>query len=236
MATVLLTRPEGENDGLARLLEEQGVKVFTRPLIELSGIGVSPEAKQLMMDIDHQDVVIFISKSAVRFALPELGVYWPQWPVAPRWLAVGAGTAAALSGHGIVADYPAVAGSEGLLELPGLQAVNGSKVLIVRGRGGRELIASELTRRGADVTYLEVYQRSPTPAGDWLDLAPGSVVVVTSLEALASLRAKLGDRTSECRLVVAAPRIAAETEGFAQTVIAAGASDQALYDAILRCL
>ena len=61
-----------------------------------------------------------------------------------NWFAVGFGTSLVLSDHGIKADYPTVAGSEGLLELSGLQKVKDLKVLIVRGVGGRELLAAEL--------------------------------------------------------------------------------------------
>ena len=68
------------------------------------------------------------------------------------------------------------------------------------------------------------------------DLSPGPIVVVTSIAALDSLRAKLGENVGEYQLVVASPRIAAQSQDFAQTTIAAGASDQALYDAILESL
>ena len=236
MTTVLLTRPEGENESLAALLAGHEADILIRPLIELSAIKVTPEAKQCVMNIDQHDVVIFVSKSSVRYALPLLENYWPQWPLAPRWLAVGPGTAGALAGFGIQAAYPRIAGSGGLLELPALRFVSGGKVLIVRGVGGRELLASELTRRGAEVSYLEVYQRSPATGADWTNIPPGSVAVLTSLEALVNLRSQLGDDIYQYRVVVASSRIAAEANGFAQTIIAAGASDQALYDAILRCL
>ena len=236
MTIVLLTRPKGENESLAALLGGEEADILIRPLIELSAIKVTPEEKQRVMNIDHQDVVIFVSKSSVRYALPLLENYWPQWPLALRWLAVGPGTAEALAGFGIQAAYPRIAGSQGLLELPALRAVSGGKVLIVRGVGGRELLARELTRRGAEVTYLEVYQRSPVAGADWTDIPPGSVAVLTSLEALVNLTSQLGDDIYQYRVVVASSRIAAEANGFVQTIIAAGASDQALYDAILGCL
>ena len=188
------------------------------------------------MNIDRQDAVIFVSKSSVRYSSPYLESYWPQWPVSTRCLSVGPGTAAELAKYGIRSEYPAAAGSEGLLKLPILQTVSGSRVLIIRGSGGRELLAIELARRGAQVAYLEVYRRSAVTGLDWLELPPGSFVVVTSLEALLNLKAKLGKQISSYRIVVVSHRIADEAKEFAQTTIAAGASDEALYDAILKSL
>ena len=236
MTMVLLTRPKGENESLRALLLGHGVDILIRPLIELSPVEVRTATKQLLMNIDQQDVIIFVSKNSVRYTLPLLEIYWPQWPVAPTWLAVGSGTASELAVFGIRADYPPVAGTEGLLELPVLRTVSGDKILIVRGVGGRELLANKLTRRGAEVTYLEVYRRSPPSGAEWLDLPPGSVAVVTSLEAMVNLRSKLGDSIDQCRVVVASPRIATASNGFAKTIVAAGASDEALYDAILQLL
>ena len=156
MTIVLLTRPKGENESLAALLGGEEADILIRPLIELSAIKVTPEEKQRVMNIDQQDVVIFVSKSSVRYALPLLENYWPQWPLALRWLAVGPGTAEALAGFGIQAAYPRIAGSQGLLELPALRAVSGGKVLIVRGVGGRELGSDHRGQFALDLSGDEV--------------------------------------------------------------------------------
>ena len=235
MATpVLLTRPEGENEEIATRLRQSGLKVILRPLLELSERPATSEDKTKAMNIDLQDAVIFVSKSAVRFAIPLLESYWPQWPVAPAWFAVGSGTAAALSTFDIGALYPEVAGSEGLLDLPQFADVFGKKVLIVRGVGGRQLLAEELVRRGASVAYWEVYERKQLTYENWMDLPAQSIVVATSVEALESLAHQLGDQVRDLRLVVVSKRIADKADGFASVTIAGGASDQVLYDAIVE--
>ena len=236
MTMIFLTRPEGENESLATLLAKHKVNLLIRPLIELSPIEIDKNTEELLTTIDQQYAIAFVSKSSVRYALPLLENYWPQWPSDPRWLAVGPGTATELAGFGIRADYPAVAGSEGLLELPALLTVSGTKVLIVRGVGGREHLATSLERRGAQVTYLEVYRRSPLENAHWPAVPAGSVIVVTSVEAMGYLSTMAGEAIDRCRFVVASPRIAAAGNRSWETIIAAGASDRALYDAVLSCL
>ena len=52
--------------------------------------------------------------------------------------------------------------SEALLELPALReaiARPDPRVLIMRGEGGRELLAERLRELGASVEYLELYRR-----------------------------------------------------------------------------
>lgn len=234
MTTLVLTRPEGENERLHQMLEEQGYDVLVRPLIKLLPLAEDEETRQRAMNIDQQDFLIFVSKSAVRYGVALLDEYWPQWPIVPTWLAVGEGTAEAMGTHGVRAVYPEMSGSEGLLELPELADLQGKNVTIVRGEGGRELLFEELTRRGATVSYLEVYRREPLTYKDW-PAGSDCLIAVTSLEALENLQRQLAD-VSTYRVVVVSGRIASSTGGFSSSTIAAGASDQALYDAIVESL
>jgi uroporphyrinogen-III synthase len=231
---ILLGRPEGENESLAAMLTPE-YEILVRPLIKLSEKSLNSSLKKTAMDLDHYDRVIFVSKSSVRFAMPLLDSYWPQWPVAVKWYAVGPGTADALAAFDVKAAFPAVPGSEGLLAM--MVGVDGEKILIARGEGGRELLGDELRRRGATVEYWEVYRREPQVYEDWQFLESGTPVVLTSVEMLTNLAAQIGDKKiHECDAVVASKRIAdaANTAGFRRVEIAAGASDEALYDAIHR--
>lgn len=232
---VLLTRPNGENDGLASMLRSKSCQVTTRPMIEVSQIDLSAGMKQVLLNFDDHDKVIFVSKSSVRFGLPLLDAYWPQWPPSMEWFAVGPGTASALGQFQIQASFPDVAGSEGLLRLAELKSVSGQNVLIVRGQGGRELLADQLKERGARLSYLEVYHRTNVEHDD-IDLLPANTtVVLTSVGILDSFCHQVGKRVSEFIAVVPSGRIAeiALARDFSRVKNAAGASDQALYDSIL---
>ena len=195
--------------------------------------------KNIALDLDHYDGVIFVSKASVRFGLPVLEDYWPQWPVALDWFAVGPGTALALNDVGLIVSYPQVPGSEGLLAMEGLKEVRGKNILIVRGNGGRELLGESLRESGASVTYLEAYDRTPLEC-DFSDLTPGSIVILTSAEIMENFVEQIADKAAEkmrkYHTVVPSARLAelAKVHAFGRVTNAGGASDEALYDAVMK--
>ncbi|MFT7222221.1 MAG: uroporphyrinogen-III synthase [Candidatus Azotimanducaceae bacterium] len=233
---VVLTRPAGENEALASRLQENNLNVLSRPLIALSDIGVSAESKQQAIDLEHNDIIIFVSKSAVRFGMPLLDQYWPAWPLSLEWYAVGEGTADALNGFDVSARYPEIAGSEGLLALKGLAEVEGKKILIARGQGGRELLASALGARGGLVRYFETYRRDAVKYDDWVLPRDRTIVVLTSGEIVEHFVDQVGAMFGHVHLIVPSSRIGdkARALGAAKLTITAGASEQALYDAVLN--
>ncbi len=234
--TVLLTRPEGENESLQALLSPRFANILVSPMVRLSGLPVTPAMRKVAQDLDQIDKLFFVSKSAVRYTLPLLESFWPQWPVTTDWFAVGEGTAAELAAYDVNARYPVTAGSEGLLALPELQNLSGNKVVIVRGRGGRALLGDELENRGADLAYLETYQRDGIINSDLKALPERSIIVVTSVEILEAISVSLAEVLNDCSLVTASARIAdaARSSGVTSVLNAGGASDQALYDAIVE--
>jgi uroporphyrinogen-III synthase len=73
-----------------------------------------------------------------------------------------------------------------------MQDMQGKKVMIVRGVGGREVLADTLKSRGANVTFAECYQRiNPQQNVDALTTAWSKqqlqAIVVTSSEAMRHL-------------------------------------------------
>ena len=237
MKTILLTRPPGENESLAGLFRTDGLFPIVRPLIELVGKPVDWEMKRIAIDLDRYDKIIFVSKSSVSFGLPILESYWPQWPISLEWFSVGPATAEALNHYGVGASFPGSAGSEGLLALAGLQEVAGDQILIVRGAGGRELLSRSLGESGASVTYLEAYRRRLLQH-DFSNLVAGTIVILTSAEIMQNFTALSGGRVRRYHAVVPSSRLEkiARTYVFRGVTNAGGASDEALYDAVLKVI
>lgn len=129
-----------------------------------------------------------------------------------EFFAPGRGTAAALHRQGIETVFtPIDETSEGLLDLPGLQAadVNGQQVLVVGAQGGRGLIQSTLKARGADVTERFIYTREKRKIPEailsqWRELRvkrPGALLVSSS-NALDALLESLNPEDREALLAM----------------------------------
>ena len=135
--------------------------------------------------------------------------------------------------------------SEDLLALPVLVDVAEKRIAIVRGRGGRELLAQTLRARAAVVDYLEVYQRQPAAIQQeefrrQLVEHSVNVLTITSGESLHSLVHALGDNNAEMSLLpllVPSSRVAEQAlrAGF-NSVINADGADESSFIAALRSL
>ena len=237
MKTVLLTRSEEQNRFFNSGLAESDVSVLSKPLLQFSAYPFTEEVKKKVIDLDRFDHIVFVSQNAVRYGLPHLQDYWPQWPEGLMWYAVGPATALRLGDWNISAIVPETASSEGLLALKELTAPE--KVLIVRGVGGRELLRESLISRGAEVDYLEVYQRILVPYQEKFDLDADSEIIVTIYSGEAMKRcAELIDNLECCTLVVPSMRLQtmAFEIGFDKVCLAASQHDEAMLETILQVI
>lgn len=212
---VLVTRPPRQAWRLARALERHGARVLRFALVEIAAPADPNTAQANLARLDRAHLAIFVSANAVRFAahlLPNLLARLDRTRVA----CVGDATAASLLAIGApVHVVPQEAStSEALLALDDLQqaSVDGREVAIVRGEGGREMLARALEQRGARVSVIEVYRREP-PRGDlpaFLDAHAADIDlgIVTSGDALQRL-ATLGgmQRVRELPLVLPSDRV-----------------------------
>lgn len=157
---VVLTRPRAQAEKTAQALRSVGARAIVFPALELAALPLSPADRELIAALDGARWIIFISQNAVEFGVQAIKSV-RDWPAGPRLAAVGGSTADTLTHRGLKdAVSPARgADSEALLALPELQNVQGQRIVIVRGAGGRETLREELTARGADVRYLECYER-----------------------------------------------------------------------------
>jgi uroporphyrinogen-III synthase len=192
--TVLVTRPPQQAGALAQAIETSGGTAFIFPALDIEAIPASALSEALAY-LAQANIVIFISPNAAQFGMAAMG----SPPPSAQCFAVGPGTARALAGHGITdVVTPDGQDSEALLALPQLQNMAGKHVVIVRGVGGRSLLADTLRERGATVQYLECYRRM-LPQTDAAALlaqwqAGGiDAVTVTSAETLRNLATLLGE-------------------------------------------
>ena len=244
--TILVTRPSPQGEELVSRLRALGQVAWSFPLIEFSpGRELSTLSRSLNA-LGDGDLVFALSQHAVSFAHAQLQQQHLLWPTTPRYFAIGRTTALALHQvSGLDVRYPLDREiSEVLLQLPELQTIAGKKALILRGNGGRELLAETLTERGAIVTLCECYQRCPVhydgaeEAMRW-QTREVTTLVVTSGEMLQQLWTLIPLWYRErwllqCRLLVVSERIAklAQEMGWQDIQVA----DSADNDALLRAL
>ena len=159
--SILVTRPSPAGEQLVSRLRALGQVAWSFPLIEFSPGRELPELADQMRLLQEGDLLFALSQHAVEFAHAQLQQQGVRWPHAPRYFAIGRTTALALhTASGIDVRYPLDREiSEVLLQLPELQNIAGKRALILRGNGGRELLGETLRERGADVTFVECYQR-----------------------------------------------------------------------------
>jgi uroporphyrinogen-III synthase len=195
--TVLVTRPAHQAAALVHMIDEAGGAAFVFPALDIEALPAEALTAPLA-HLRNADIAIFISPNAAQFGMAAIHASGGL-PVAAEVFAVGPGTARALREQGIRSVItPGGHDSEALLALPQLQNVANKRVVIVRGVGGRALLADTLAARGAEVHFLECYRRVRPQA----DAAPllarwqaGGIdaVTVTSAETLRNLAALLGE-------------------------------------------
>ena len=237
MTAVVLTRPQADSERLSQTLQCEGFQTWVMPIMTIEAI---PDAERaLSPSLSDDALCIFVSANAVRFGLPQLGPDFARCPDLTV-IAVGNKTRDTLVAEGIQAQVPFRADSEGLLAMPALSAPDARDVVIVKGEGGRELLASELTRRGARVTEWVCYRRC-WPDVDVSELAKvgdGLIFQASSGEALLRLAELVagGGRVDlfQSPIIVPSDRVArlAIDMGWGQVIRAEDASD----DAFIRAL
>lgn len=236
---VLNTRPADRAAALDAALAAEGAAVVHLPLLEVMPLSPAPEQRQWLMDLDRYRAVFVVSPSAAEQGLRLLGEFWPQWPIGPVWIAVGAATAAVLADAGITPQVPSLETSEGVLAMPAIAALEaGDRVLVLRGEGGRNLVRDWLQSRAVRVDYMDLYRRRlpPEAVSQWQAIRrnPPDAVILTSGESLRNWLAVAGAEAHALRAVVVSDRLAdlAREHGLTRVRSAGGASPGAVVAAL----
>jgi uroporphyrinogen-III synthase len=151
---VVVTRPTRQADELADAISTAGGRVIRFPVIDIVARD-GDEVANMLAASAKPDILLFVSRNAAEFGPPASSVKGASIA------AIGPSTAAALHDAGFTVDIVPGDGfdSEHLLRHPALRDVSGKSITIVRGDDGRELMADTLRSRGANVSYLPVYER-----------------------------------------------------------------------------
>ncbi|TDI78133.1 MAG: uroporphyrinogen-III synthase [Betaproteobacteria bacterium] len=180
---VLITRPTILASRIAKQLAVLGATPFVFPTILIEPSVDREQLKTKLASLLGVYAVIFVSPSAVEITLVD-GI---KLPYSIKVFAPGLGTAEELNLHGVDNVLTPLRNfdSEGLLQLTDLQAVhvNGRRILIFRGNGGRELLREELAQRGAQVEVITTYHRCipTTPPTRLLELLTAKKVTAISI-------------------------------------------------------
>jgi uroporphyrinogen-III synthase len=239
---VAITRPSDQAKKLTKLIEAAGGHVIPFPLIEIAPLDDYGQFESVIADVAAYDWIIFISSNAVQNGMPRL--LNQALPSHLKFAAIGPVTAKELQAFGIskVLIPEGRFDSESLLSLPPMLDMQGKKVMIVRGVGGREVLADSLKSRGANVTFAECYQRiNPQQNVDALTTAWSKqqlqAIVVTSSEAMRHLLDLASNEKwlKQVTLCVNHTRIAEQPIQLGLKVkIAEAPGDEAMLNAVLK--
>ncbi|MDE2905885.1 MAG: uroporphyrinogen-III synthase [Acidobacteriota bacterium] len=244
---VLVTRPEPAAGRLAEAFAGEGAKVFRVPALAIVPVEDTHSAERLRERLADVSAVVFTSVNAVegffglmpdtvRDRLPE------------EVLAVGRATARALCLRAVagVRTPSGRSDSEGLLACPQLSArrVAGRLVAVVKGEGGRDLLARELGSRGAEVLEANVYRRrAPERIAQMLGEVRESIDVVTAtsaetLENLLDAAPWTASWLARRTVVTVSERVAgvARARNLSQVAVARGADAASIVEATVRAV
>ena len=191
---VVVTRPEPFAAPLIDAIESLGGEAIYYPTVMIEPIddpGVIASATGAIIDAE---IIILISRNAIEYAHQLID------PVlfSDRTIAVigqsSADTFEALFKRPVDILPTTTIDSDGLLQTSQLQPdhISGKRIVIIRGQGGRELLANRLQGRGAQVSYIELYERKipqgrdKRPEPDWAN-DKIDVVITTSNAILENL-------------------------------------------------
>jgi uroporphyrinogen-III synthase len=197
--SIVVTRPLAQAASLAAAIRDAGGEPVIFSTMEIRDTEHPAALDRALSHLTNYSWAFFVSPNAVDKVFARMRT----WPAVVRAAAIGPGTRAALEARG-VRDVlvPERYDSEGLLALPQFAAMDRIRCVIFRGNGGRELIATTLTERGARVDIVECYRRVLPAAADseallarWAEHAIDAVTFTSSegarnFDTLAGARAR----------------------------------------------
>ncbi len=244
----IVTRPRVRSGELADRLRRLGAEVLEIPAIRTEAISPNPALEEAMEKLEQYRYIAFTSPAGVDIFFEELKRQKKDVRslFGCRIAALGAGTAAELEKHGLLADLqPAVYDAKHLGICIGEDCSDGDRILIPRARKGSLDIITEIEKRKqVQIVDLPVYDTVSEQNGI-LDLSGElkkrriSGVIFTSASTVKGFAGMPGLAEREVLKQVTAICIGSQTaraaEGYGmKTVIAKEATVEGLVEAVLR--
>ena len=169
---VIVTRPAAQGQAFVRRLQALGIDAVGLPLIGIAPPADPEAVRRAWATLAGQALVMFVSANAVAhfFALRPPGAMWPP---GTRAGSTGPGTTDALRAAGVDGTAIVDPGPDGPFDTDTLWLRiatwpwAGRRVLVVRGESGRDWLAEQLRKAGAEVGFVAAYRRlAPSFAGD----------------------------------------------------------------------
>lgn len=154
--TVVVTRPRGQAEGLARGLARAGARVIEAPTIKIAPPSSYRPLDKALRRLADYDAVVFTSVNAVERFFARARTLRLRLK-APRVYAIGPKTAARLREFGWrPSAIPRTSRGESLARV--VDDPRGKLILLPRAQKAREALAALLRRRGARVDAVEAYR------------------------------------------------------------------------------
>lgn len=174
------TRPETRAKNLTDFLQSQGINVLNLPLLELVSCELSEQEKSHLTQINAYQTLIFISETAVTYFFDFIKNYQITLHPNLTFIAVGKKTAQVFQtiwqnflqksfstspNLHTPSDFHLPENNEGLLQISCIQNLkSGDKILLLKGKDGRELLKNTLLAKDVIVDNVDFYQRVFPPS------------------------------------------------------------------------
>jgi uroporphyrinogen-III synthase len=198
---VLNTRPKEQAQILnLEITNANGISVEL-PTIEI--VPASNEWLDAIPNLSKVNQIIFTSQNAAIYFIK--GIYSADiiLPESVEVTAIGEGSAGMLNQLAVNVNYiPDIPNSEQLLALENMRFVDKQCVLLIKGSGGRDLIAKTLSARGANILPVIVYHRAiPVKNNEYVNSIwrnnAVDIILFTSQQAMENLFILFGDEARD---------------------------------------
>jgi len=158
---LISTRPQKTNLQLSDELKKSEINLLSFPLTEIHALNSYQIFDGVIKNIKTYQHIIFISTNAVHFFLERVKKLSLQIPKNLIFSSIGPTTKLLLQKKlSVDVHFPIKTfDSEHLLKEKIYNNVEGQKILIIRGEGGRETLKNALEEKGGIVNYGECYVR-----------------------------------------------------------------------------